>query len=154
VVAQWVRIIVELLVLGQKPALVPLCPPQFPRGMAWTRTGGLWGKEASNSSPGLRHGLRTFLNCTLQVYCFGVWIWLNCFSIGTASGCGCHGREFIGFCLKQGMKLTGDCFEEEGDIDIYNHRAERQRQLTFSVWSLDSFFFWKAIKWIVSRDPS
>jgi hypothetical protein len=70
-----------------------------------------------------------------------VWIGLNWFSIGTTSGCGCHGSEFFGFCKKQGLKLTGDCFKEEGDIGvyIYNHRAERQRQLKF--YSLKSRLF-------------
>jgi hypothetical protein len=138
VVAQWVRIIVVLLIFGQMPALVPLCPPQFPRGMAWTRTGGLCGKEASKCSPELWHGLRTLLYCTLKVYGFGVWIGLNWVSIWTTSGCGCHGSECFGFCERRGTKLTGDCFEEEGDIDVYIHRAKRQKQLKFSVWSLDS----------------
>lgn len=52
-----------------------------------------------------------------------MWIRLNWFSIGTTSGCGGHGNEFLGFCEKQGMKLTGDCFQEEGGIDVYIYRA-------------------------------
>jgi len=107
------------------PVLVPLCPPQFPRGMIWTRTGGLCGKEASNCSPELQHGLRTLLSGTLNVYGVGVWIGLNWFSIRTTSGCGCHGSEFFGFCEKQRMKLTGDDFEEEGDIDTRWFKYDR-----------------------------
>jgi hypothetical protein len=73
--------------------------------MVWTRTGGLSGKEASNCSPELRHGLRILLNCTLKIYGVGLWIGLNWFSIGTTAGCGCDGSKFFGFCEKQGMEI-------------------------------------------------
>jgi hypothetical protein len=49
-----------------------------------------------------------------------VWIGLNWFSIRTTSDCG---NEIFGFCEKQGMDLTGDCFQEEGDIYVYIHSA-------------------------------